>query len=144
VRGFAFTLGLTTIIDLVVVFCFTHPTLALLAKTEFFGHGHPASGLDPRRLGAPQALRYAGRGRVVAGRPAGQSEGLAARGDKVPAGVTAGSPTAQQTIAERRAASRAAAAAADPAVDGTEPAPPDTGSAVEAKPTSGRTEGNVL
>ena len=51
VKGFAFTLGLTTIVDLVVVMLFTHPTLALLARTKFFGQGHPASGLDPRQLG---------------------------------------------------------------------------------------------
>ena len=52
VKGFAFTLGLTTIIDLVVVFTFTHPMLTLLARTKFFGGGHPLSGLDPARLGA--------------------------------------------------------------------------------------------
>jgi preprotein translocase subunit SecD len=52
VKGFAFTLGLTTIIDLVVVFTFTHPMLTLLARTKFFGGGHPLSGLDPTRLGA--------------------------------------------------------------------------------------------
>ena len=32
VRGFAFTLGLTAIADLIVVFMFTHPTLQLLAR----------------------------------------------------------------------------------------------------------------
>jgi preprotein translocase subunit SecD len=63
VRGFAFTLGLTTIIDLVVVMLFTHPMVALLAGTEFFGGGHRWSGLDPERLGAK--IRYAGRGRVT-------------------------------------------------------------------------------
>jgi preprotein translocase subunit SecD len=52
VRGFAFTLGLTTIIDVIVVFTFTKPTMTLLARTKFFGQGHPLSGLDPRRLGA--------------------------------------------------------------------------------------------
>ena len=52
VKGFAFTLGLTTIIDLVVVFLFTKPTMTLLARTKFFGGGHPLSGLDPARLGA--------------------------------------------------------------------------------------------
>jgi preprotein translocase subunit SecD len=52
VKGFAFTLGLTTIIDLVVVFTFTKPTMTLLARTKFFGGGHPLSGLDPVRLGA--------------------------------------------------------------------------------------------
>jgi preprotein translocase subunit SecD len=52
VRGFAFTLGLTTLIDIVVVFMFTKPTLTLLAQTEFFGQGHRFSGLDPERLGS--------------------------------------------------------------------------------------------
>ncbi|NIK58681.1 protein translocase subunit SecD [Kribbella shirazensis] len=51
VRGFAFTLGLTTLIDLVVVFLFTKPLVTLLAKTDFFGHGHKLSGLDPEHLG---------------------------------------------------------------------------------------------
>jgi preprotein translocase subunit SecD len=52
VRGFAFTLGLITVIDVVVVFTFTHPVMTLLARTKFFGQGHPMSGLDPKRLGA--------------------------------------------------------------------------------------------
>jgi preprotein translocase subunit SecD len=52
VKGFAFTLGLTTIIDLVVVFTFTKPMMTLLARTRFFGGGHRWSGLDPARLGA--------------------------------------------------------------------------------------------
>ena len=51
VRGFAFTLGLTTLIDVVVVFLFTHPLVALLARTKFFGEGHKWSGFDPERLG---------------------------------------------------------------------------------------------
>ena len=52
VRGFAFTLGLTTIIDVVVVFLFTKPMVTLLARTRFFGQGHKWSGLAPARLGA--------------------------------------------------------------------------------------------
>jgi preprotein translocase subunit SecD len=51
VRGFAFTLGLSTVIDLVVVFLFTKPLITILAKTKFFGDGHPLSGLDAARLG---------------------------------------------------------------------------------------------
>ncbi len=51
VKGFAFALGLTTIIDLVVVFLFTKPLVTVLARTKFFGHGHPLSGLDPKHLG---------------------------------------------------------------------------------------------
>ena len=52
VKGFAFTLGLTTLIDVVVVFLFTKPMVTLLARTRFFGQGHKWSGLDPARLGA--------------------------------------------------------------------------------------------
>ncbi len=71
VRGFAFTLGLTTIIDLLIVVMFTHPLVALLAGTKFFGGGHRLSGLDPERLGA-KTVRYAGRGRVSMPTPAVQ------------------------------------------------------------------------
>jgi len=52
VRGFAFTLGLTTLIDLLVVFLFTKPLVTLLAKTKFFSSGSAWSGLSPERLGA--------------------------------------------------------------------------------------------
>ena len=51
VRGFAFTLGLTTLVDIFVVFLFTKPLVTLLSGTKFFGGGHPLSGLDPGRLG---------------------------------------------------------------------------------------------
>jgi preprotein translocase subunit SecD len=36
VKGFAFTLGLSTVIDLLVVFLFTHPLVALLARSSGF------------------------------------------------------------------------------------------------------------
>jgi preprotein translocase subunit SecD len=52
VKGFAYTLGLTTLIDVIVVFLFTKPMVTILARTSFFGGGHPLSGLDPTRLGA--------------------------------------------------------------------------------------------
>ncbi|APE26118.1 protein-export membrane protein SecD [Streptomyces venezuelae] len=57
VQGFAFTLGLTTLLDVVVVFLFTKPVMTLLARTKFFGNGHAWSGLDPKRLGAKPPLR---------------------------------------------------------------------------------------
>ena len=63
VRGFAFTLGLTTIIDLVIVFFFTRPLMQLAARYPFFGDGHRLSGLNPQLLGARNPI-YAGRGRV--------------------------------------------------------------------------------
>jgi len=75
VRGFAFTLMLTTIIDIIVVFLFTHPLLSILANTKFFGQGHKWSGLDPKRLGA-RTVTYAGRGRVtIAAQRAAATEG---------------------------------------------------------------------
>jgi preprotein translocase subunit SecD len=94
VRGFAFTLGVTTVIDVLVVIIFTHPMLQLLARTKFFGEGHPLSGLDPDALGAV----YRGRGQfrkpvAATGRNAGGSAREAAR---------------RQTIAERKAAELAA------------------------------------
>ncbi|MFD3547005.1 protein translocase subunit SecD [Streptomyces sp. NPDC058655] len=61
VQGFAFTLGLTTLLDVVVVFLFTKPVMTLLARTKFFSSGHPWSGLDPKRLGAKPPLRRARR-----------------------------------------------------------------------------------
>ncbi|MFE5834900.1 protein translocase subunit SecD [Streptomyces sp. NPDC056488] len=67
VQGFAFTLGLTTLLDVVVVFLFTKPIMTLLARTKFFGDGHPWSGLDPKRLGAKPPLRRARRTNAPAG-----------------------------------------------------------------------------
>jgi preprotein translocase subunit SecD len=55
VRGFAFTFGLAVIVDVIVVFLFTHPMLEVLSRTKFFGEGHPMSGMDPRLLGVSEA-----------------------------------------------------------------------------------------
>ncbi|GGK80868.1 protein translocase subunit SecD [Streptomyces flaveus] len=57
VQGFAFTLGLTTVLDVVVVFFFTKPLMTILARKKFFANGHSWSGLDPKRLGAKPPLR---------------------------------------------------------------------------------------
>ncbi|MER5476328.1 protein translocase subunit SecD [Streptomyces sp. NPDC002734] len=57
VQGFAFTLGLTTLLDVVVVFLFTKPLMTLLARTKFFSSGNSWSGLDPKRLGVQPPLR---------------------------------------------------------------------------------------
>ncbi|WP_295117982.1 protein translocase subunit SecD [uncultured Leifsonia sp.] len=99
VRGFAFTLGLTTIIDVIVVLLFTHPTLQLLAKTRFFSSGHPLSGLDPDALGAV----YRGAARFRTPTPATVGAGKAAR--------SSGEAARRQTIAERKAAELASASA---------------------------------
>jgi preprotein translocase subunit SecD len=57
VQGFAFTLGLTTLLDIVVIFLFTKPLITLLARRKFFADGHPWSGLDPKRLGGKPPIR---------------------------------------------------------------------------------------
>jgi len=90
VRGFAFTLGLTTIVDLIVVLLFTHPLLQLLARTKFFSSGHPWSGFDSKAL---TASGYAGRGkfRVAETLASGKAEKASKEAAK------------RQTIAERKA-----------------------------------------
>jgi len=56
VRGFAFTLGLSTAVDLFIVFLFTKPLITLLARTRPFNSGSRWTGLSPGRLGtAPPA-----------------------------------------------------------------------------------------
>lgn len=92
VKGFAFTLGLTTLVDVAVVALFTHPMMTLLARTRFYQGGHPFSGLDPNKLGAVYRGRMQFREPVVSSQGAGKknsrSQGEAAR---------------RQTIAERKA-----------------------------------------
>jgi preprotein translocase subunit SecD len=59
VRGFAFTLGLTTLVDLVIVFFFTKPIVSILAGVKFFSSGHRLSGLSPRSIGMKQTQSVA-------------------------------------------------------------------------------------
>lgn len=99
VKGFAFTLGLTTVIDVLIFILFTHPVMQLLARTKFFGSGHPLSGMDPEALGAVYRGRAQFRAPVAkpttsAGRRTARSRGEAER---------------RQTIAERKQAELAAA-----------------------------------
>ncbi|MFD7022697.1 protein translocase subunit SecD [Promicromonospora sukumoe] len=119
VRGFAFTLGLTTIIDVMVVIWFTHPVMELLAKVPFFRDGHKASGLSPDRIEVTP--RYRGAGRVSSpkadtadvpdfGSPEPDRELVTAQSVN-PAPRTA-EDGRRMTIAERRAAERKAAAEA--------------------------------
>ena len=68
VKAFAFTLGLTTILDLVIVIMFTHPVVSMLANTTFFGQGKKWSGMEPERLGAKRST-YLGRGEFRAPTP---------------------------------------------------------------------------
>ncbi len=105
VRGFAFVLGLTTLMDLLVVLLFTHPILVLLGRTKFFSQGHPWSGLDPASLGREAIYKGAGQVRppkaVTASRPKDVAEGEQGL-----------------TLAERKARARAAAAQNSEGTDG--------------------------
>jgi preprotein translocase subunit SecD len=92
VRGFAFTLGITTVVDVIVVALFTHPMLQLLSRTRFFSGGHPLSGLDPKALGAV----YRGRAQFRAPAVSTGKSSKAAR-----------EAVRRQTIAERKAAQEA-------------------------------------
>ncbi|MFJ2815526.1 protein translocase subunit SecD [Streptomyces sp. NPDC087294] len=74
VQGFAFTLGLTTVLDVVVVFLFTKPLMTVLARRKFFANGHKLSGLDPKALGAKPPLRRTRRPAGPAGGPVDPKE----------------------------------------------------------------------
>ncbi|PUB25434.1 preprotein translocase subunit SecD [Promicromonospora sp. AC04] len=121
VRGFAFTLGLTTIIDIMVVFWFTHPVMELIAKIPFFRDGHKWSGLSADRLDLNSGPRYRGAGQFSGPKqPAADAPDLGAPSEEREL-VTAQSVTPvprtaedgrRMTIAERRAAERKAAAEA--------------------------------
>jgi preprotein translocase subunit SecD len=54
VKGFAFALGISTVIDLVVFFAFTKPMVSWLATFRFFYSGHRFSGLSPDQVGSPR------------------------------------------------------------------------------------------
>lgn len=92
VKGFAFTLGLTTLVDVIVVALFTHPVMTLLARTRFYQSGHKFSGLDPKGLGA-----------VYRGRAQFQTPDVTTEGKKKNA-KSAREAERRQTIAERKAA----------------------------------------
>jgi preprotein translocase subunit SecD len=76
VQGFAYTLGLTTLIDVIVVFLFTKPMVTLLAGTKFFSSGNKWSGLDPERLGAKARWRSSTRRTVRTQRTSGRNSGI--------------------------------------------------------------------
>lgn len=90
VKGFAFTLGLTTLIDLAVVALFTHPMLQILAQSKFFSSGHKLSGFDATALGGKT---YVGRGQFRVAEQVGAAK----------RGKVSKEASRRQTIAERKA-----------------------------------------
>jgi preprotein translocase subunit SecD len=147
VKGFALTLGVTTIIDVLIVVLFTHPVLKLIATTKFFASGHPLSGLDPTALGAiyrgraefrisPEARRAgasreAGRRQTIAERKAAELEAASSSGVKA-------------AKADAKADARATRAAVDdsPIVETTvnESTPNETEESTTPKATTTRTQ----
>ena len=59
VRGFAFTLGLTTLVDLIVVFVFTKPLVTILSRVNFYSSGHRYSGLSAKSTGTLPVVKEA-------------------------------------------------------------------------------------
>lgn len=90
VKGFAFTLGLTTLVDLAVVVLFTHPILQVLAQRKFFSSGHKWSGFDSKALGGSI---YLGRGKFA----------VSSRVSEAQKGKASKEAEKRQTIAERKA-----------------------------------------
>ncbi|MDO4411961.1 protein translocase subunit SecD [Cutibacterium sp.] len=68
VKGFAFTLGLTTAIDLFICFFFTHPIVSVLGRTKFWGQGRRGSGLEAEHMGVTEAQLLGRRSRRSAPR----------------------------------------------------------------------------
>lgn len=91
VRGFAFTLGLTTLVDLGVAILFTYPFLQLISRLPFFSSGHAWSGFDAKNLGITS---YIGRGQFR----------TASNVPTTKVAQASKEATKRQTIAERKAA----------------------------------------
>jgi preprotein translocase subunit SecD len=89
VRGFAFTLGVMTVVDILIVVLFTHPLLQLLSRTRYFTSGHALTGLDGSGLGAV----YRGRGEFRVDDSVSKTKRVS----------IARESSKRQTIAERRA-----------------------------------------
>jgi preprotein translocase subunit SecD len=87
VKGFAFTLGMSTIIDLVVVFLFTKPVVTLLLHKPFFSSGR-FSGLRVARAAAPAPRTRLARRPA----PTGSGSGAGPGGEPTPGGARPARP----------------------------------------------------
>jgi len=130
VKGFAFTLGLSTVLDLVVVFLFTHPLVALFSRSAAFGSARftglnhvRAGGIATRTLPEPELAtagvgagavsmskspggRTAETGRRPSGRGAESATSARAARTRPSVSSGAGQPATGATAAERAAARR--------------------------------------
>lgn len=82
VRGFAFTLGLTTILDIVVVFLVTHPLVVLASRSAFLSkpsvNGLGAVSEVARQRREARAARFATTGSTASGSDASATTGSVA------------------------------------------------------------------
>ncbi|WP_010524197.1 protein translocase subunit SecD [Nesterenkonia sp. F] len=138
VRGFAFTLGLTALIDVILVFLFTHPLMQLLARRRFFASGRRFSGLSEDELGVEVLYRGAGRFRSTPRTPTAAEPASAATPEAEPAPVPVGAP-AGAAGPEGESAAADPESGGDPAGDRSggpaaprDPAREETGTSAEA------------
>jgi preprotein translocase subunit SecD len=130
VRGFAFALGLSTILDLVVVFLFTHPLISLLSRSKAFGSAR-FTGLDSVRAGgvAGEVATPAAPARVKPSARRGQDATAAARA-AAPEPATGGGVAvlddeeAEEPEVQESPRTRKVSEPSSAAVETTEPAPP--------------------
>ena len=130
VRGFAFALGLSTILDLVVVFLFTHPLISLLSRSKAFGSAR-FTGLDSVRVGgvAGEVATPAAPARVKPSARRGQDATAAARA-AAPEPATGGGVAvlddeeAEEPEVQESPPTRKVSEPSSAAVETTEPAPP--------------------
>ncbi|OMG26508.1 protein-export membrane protein SecD [Actinomyces naeslundii] len=120
VQGFAFTLGVTTCVDLAIIIFFTHPFMEWIIRFRFFGEGHRLSGLDPEHLGATSSTYGKGR-EAVADRVAGslaRRKAEARRASENPDEVTADDDSDDTHDVVDEAAEQGEVNAIDVAADG--------------------------
>jgi preprotein translocase subunit SecD len=147
VKGFAFTLGLSTVLDLAVVFLFTHPLVSWLSRSKAFGsarftglnavrEGGVAISDEPVRKGArPDPAPPSGRGKVAISKSSVAV--LDSEEDEVPAEPATDAVDATATAPDGATAAPAGSQADEPvpsdeAVTSDEPAPaPGGGTAAE-------------
>jgi preprotein translocase subunit SecD len=131
VRGFAFALGLSTILDLVVVFLFTHPLISLLSRSKAFGSAR-FTGLDSVRAGgvAGEVATPAEPARVKPSARRGQDAAAAAARAAAPEAATGGGVAvlddeeAEEPEVQESPRTRKVSEPSSEAVETAEPPPP--------------------
>ncbi|UQX86801.1 protein translocase subunit SecD [Jatrophihabitans telluris] len=132
VRGFAFTLGLSTILDLIVVFLFTHPMVSLFSRSAAFGSAR-FTGLNHARAGGIARYEKPARQRRGADELTAEEE-LDQEADRLEAevarhraraGADVPTPTKARVVRGKPAAAHARPDIAEPEPDGDVPGAAD-------------------